>query len=89
MTEGAVLLLRLLLWLFPGVLAFLSVRGLLTGRIRVGLGLLVGAVLAAFLIKPIPVSLAFLLIGGLAALGGGRNPRHARELRERLEEWRK
>lgn len=89
MTEGAVLLLRLLLWLFPGMLAFLSVRGLLTGRIRVGLGLLVGAVLAAFLIKPIPVSLAFLLIGGLAALGGGRNPRYARGSRERLEEWRK
>lgn len=89
MTEGAVLLLRLLLWLLPGVLAFLSVRSLLAGRTRVGLGLLVGAVLAALLIKPIPVSLAFVLIGALAALGGGRNPRYARELRERLEEWRK
>lgn len=89
MTEGAALLMRLLLWLAPGVLAFLSVRSLLTRRIRVGLGLLVGAVLAALLIKPIPVGLAFLLIGGLAALGGGRNPRYARELRERLQEWRK
>ncbi|WP_027876062.1 hypothetical protein [Meiothermus cerbereus] len=89
MTEGAVLFLRLLLWLLPGILAFLAVRGLLAGRTRVGLGLIIAGVLAAFLIKPIPVGLAFFLIGGLAALGGGRNPRYARELHERIEEWRK
>jgi uncharacterized membrane protein YccF (DUF307 family) len=89
MTEGAVLFLRLLLWLLPGILAFLAVRGLLAGRTRVGLGLIIAGVLASFLIKPIPVGLAFFLIGGLAALGGGRNPRYARELQERIEEWRK
>jgi len=89
MTEGALLLLRLLLWLLPGILAFLLVRSWLAGRARVGLGLLVGGLLAALLIKPIAVGLAFFLIGGLAALGGGRNPRYARELRERLEEWQK
>lgn len=89
MTENALLLLRLLLWLLPGVLAFLSVRSLLARRTRVGLGLLIGGVLAVLLIKPIPVGLAFFLIGGLAALGGGRNPRYARELHEHLEEWRK
>ncbi len=86
MTEGAVLVLRLLLWLLPGLLMFLAVRGFLTGRSRVALGLLIGGVLAALLVKPFPVGFAFWVIGGLAGLGGGRNPKYARELRERIEE---
>ncbi len=89
MTEGALLLLRLLLWALPGLLAFLAVRAFLAGRSRVGLGLLLGGLLAALLVKPVPVGLAFALIGGLAGLGGGRNPRYAQELHQRLEEWRK
>lgn len=80
------LVLRLFLWLLPGFLMFLAVRGLLAGRHRVALGLLIGGVLAALLVKPFPVGFAFWLIGGLAGLGGGRNPRYARELRERIEE---
>ncbi|MCS7069209.1 MAG: hypothetical protein RMK51_07565 [Meiothermus sp.] len=89
MTEGAVLVLRLLLWLLPGLLMFLAVRGFLAGRPRLALGFLVGGVLAALLVKPFPVGFAFWLIGGLAGLGGGRNPRYARELRERIEEQRR
>jgi len=89
MTEGALLFLRLLLWLLPGILAFLTVRGLLAGRVRVALGLLIAAVLTALLVKPLPVSLAFLLIGGLAALGRGRDTRHLRALREQIEHWRR
>ncbi len=89
MTEGALLVLRLLLWLLPGILMFLAVRGFFAGRSRVALGLMIGAILAAMLVKPFPVGFAFLLIGGLAGLGGGRNPKYARELRERIEEQQK
>ncbi|WP_299427864.1 hypothetical protein, partial [uncultured Meiothermus sp.] len=59
------------------------------GRSRVALGFLVAGILAAALVKPFPVGFAFFVIGGLAALGGGRNPRYARELRERMREWRR
>lgn len=86
MTEGAVLVLRLFLWLLPGLLMFLAVRGFLAGRRRVALGFLMGGILAAILVKPFPVGFAFWLIGGLAGLGGGRNPKYARELRELIEE---
>jgi hypothetical protein len=89
MTEGAVLVMRLLLWILPGVFTFLSVRGFLAGRSRVALGLLVAGILAAVLVKPFPVGFAFLIIGALVGLGGGRNPRYARELRERIEHWRR
>lgn len=89
MTEGAVLVLRLLLWVLPGILTFLAVRGFFAGRSRVALGFLLGGILAALLVKPFPVGLAFLVIGGLAGLGGGRNPKYARELQERIEEQKK
>ncbi len=86
MTEGAVLLLRLLLWVLPGILVFLAVRGFWAGRSRVALGLLLAGLLAAALVKPFPAGLAFALLGGLAGLGGGRNPRYARELQQRIAE---
>lgn len=89
MTEGAVLVMRLLLWILPAILTFLAVRGFLTGRNRVALGLLLGGILAAILVKPFPVGFAFFVIGGLAGLGGGRSPKYARELRERMKEWRR
>ncbi|RDI95935.1 hypothetical protein DV704_03160 [Meiothermus sp. QL-1] len=89
MTEGAWLVLRLLLWLLPGLLAFLCVRSFLAGRTRVALGLLAAALFAAFVVKPFPVGLGFLLVGGLAGLGGGRNARYARELEERIKTWRR
>ncbi|WP_337869186.1 hypothetical protein [Meiothermus sp.] len=89
MTEGAVVVLRLLLWVLPGILTFLAVRGFFAGRRRVALGLLLGGILAALLVKPFPVGFAFLVIGGLAGLGGGRNPKYARDLLERIQEQQK
>lgn len=89
MTEGAVLVLRLLLWVLPGILTFLAVRGFFAGRSRVALGFLIGGILAAILVKPFPVGFAFFVVGGLAGLGGGRNPKYARDLHQRIEEQQK
>lgn len=83
------MLLRLLLWVLPGILSFLAVRGFFAGRSRVALGFLLGGILAALLVKPFPVGFAFLVIGGLAGLGGGRNPKYARDLHKRIQEQQK
>lgn len=72
MTEGAVILLRILLWIAPGIAGFLAVRGLLYRRSRVALGMLVAGVVLALLTKPIIAGFLFLLLGALAGLGGRR-----------------
>lgn len=73
MVEGA--LLRLLLWPLPGLLAFLSGRAFWARRTRVGLGLLLAALLTATLSKPFWVGLASLLVGGLLGLTSPRKHR--------------
>ena len=88
MTEAAVGLLRILLWLLPGIFSFLAVRGFLAGRVRVGIGMLVAALLVAFIIKPVLVGLGFVVIGALAGLGGGRNPKYKAILEERKKHQR-
>jgi hypothetical protein len=100
MFEGVALFLRFVLWLIPGVLAFMAVRSFFPHRYsanlpsstpeqqrrrsRVGLGLSVAAMLTAVLVKPFPVGLAVLVIGVLAGFGGGRNPKYLRD-REMME----
>ena len=63
MTELAVGLLRVLLWLFPALLAFLAWPQWRQGRTRVAVGLLLAALLVAFLVKPVTLGLASLLLG--------------------------
>lgn len=72
MTEGAVVLLRILLWIAPGIAGFLAVRSLLAKRTRLTLGMLVAGVVLALLTKPAAAGFLFLLLGALAGLGGRR-----------------
>ena len=64
MTEGAVIVLRLVGWLLPGILGFFAGR-LWRGRRRVALGLLIAGALVAVLIKPLPLGWVLLLLGYL------------------------
>lgn len=76
MTELTLLLLRLALWLLPGVLGLLAARAWVAGRSRVGLGLLLGGLLLALLVRPLPLGLVILALGALAGWPlGGRVPR--------------
>lgn len=67
MTEGAIVLLRLVGWLLPGVLGFFAGR-LWRNRRRVGLGLLIAGALVAALIKPIPLGFVLLFLGYLTGI---------------------
>lgn len=65
MTELAPLLLRVLLWTLPGILGFLAVRAWFNQRYRVGLGLAIGGLVIALLVKPILLGILVLMLGGL------------------------
>ncbi|HEU4741467.1 MAG TPA: hypothetical protein VFS50_07730 [Meiothermus sp.] len=75
MTELTLILLRLALWLLPGVLGLLGVRSWVRGRSRVGLGLLLGGLVAALLVRPLPLGLVLLALGALAGWPTGRRAR--------------
>jgi len=70
--EASFLLLRLFLWLLPGILAFLSVQAFLKRRRRVALGLLVAALLLTAPVKPWVLGLLSLALGLLAAVSSWR-----------------
>lgn len=63
MTELAAGLLRVLLWVFPALLAFLAWPQWRRGRTRVAVGLLLAGLLLALLVKPIGLGLASLVLG--------------------------
>lgn len=76
MTELTLILLRLALWLLPGVLGLLGVRAWVRGRGRVGQGLLLAGLVAALLVRPLPLGLVLLVPGALAGWPTGRRAPH-------------
>lgn len=72
MNEATFFLLRLFLWLLPGIAAFLSLRAFLSRRSRVGFGLLIAALVFTAFVKPWVLGLLSLGIGALVALGPRR-----------------
>ncbi|PZA06248.1 MULTISPECIES: hypothetical protein [unclassified Meiothermus] len=72
MTELPLILLRWALWLLPGVLGLLGVRAWVRRRGRVGLGLLLAGLVAALLVRPLPLGFVLLALGALAGWPTGR-----------------
>lgn len=72
MTESTLILLRLALWMLPGVLGWLGARAWIGGRSRVGLGLLLGGLVVALLVRPLPLGLVLLALGAMAGWPIGR-----------------
>jgi hypothetical protein len=72
MSEATIFLLRLLVWLLPGVLSFLALKAFLQRRPRVGFGLLIAALVFTAFVKPWGLGLLSLGLGALVALGPRR-----------------
>lgn len=69
MSEATIFLLRLLVWLLPGVLSFLALKAFLQRRPRVGLGLFIAALVFTAFVKPWGLGSLSLVLGALAAFG--------------------